>query len=457
MKNLRISVILCLFIACIAEANQLNIVENTVVAETDAYIIHFQAGAVTHLHNKLTAETYTSPTSEIQSTGVLTWAGELGYGDESILWVNQYDFQLKQIDPMTVRCDFVDRQTQFAIWLALDPGTGDFLIQQEASAKKKSLATIDWHFPNLKSENLEVILPSDGGFVINDANPRNLINFNYPSPFWEAQLVIGQKRTGGFSVRSTDNAFRYKQFTYNREDDSVSLGFSTENDAPFTDLTAIESVEWRINTHRGDWQVPASVYRDWMVETYNLDTFLAQRPSWVDDITFVVHGTHNDSGLPKLLKAHGIVPEQTIYISPRGEDDTTAQAVKDMGFWLFFSVNARGVFPDESIYEQFKKYQIVEPWGGEGRTFGTPGVSGQEWHLYVNPASSEWENYFVERIKRMYENAPFDGLYLDVSHLVPNDHNGDMYNVRTPQGAVRMRNRLLQEFPSIALLSESKP
>ena len=457
MKNLRISVILCLFIACVAQANQLDIVENTVVAETDAYIIHFQAGAVTHLYNKLTAETYTSLTSASADTAVLTWAGELGYGDESILWVNPTDFQLKQIDPMTVRCDFADGQTQLAIWIAIDPGTGDFLIQQEATSKKESVADIAWQIRNLESANLDVIVPRDGGSVINDADPREVVNCSYPSLYWEAQLMIGQKHNGGFSVQSTDKTFRYKHFTYVRENSRVSLGFSTENDAPFTELTAIESVEWRINTHRGDWQVPAGVYRDWMVEAYDLDTFLARRPSWVDDINFVVHGTHNDIGLPKLLKAHGIVPEQTIYISPRGEDDATAQAVRDMGFRLFFSANARGVFPDESIYEQFKKHQIVEPWSSEGHTFGTPGSTANHdaWHIYVSPASLEWEDYFIERIRRMYENAPFDGLYLDVSHLVPNDHNADMYGVRTPQGAIRMRTRLLQEFPSIALLGES--
>ena len=457
---------LVLLVAYIAEGH-FQIIDNIVIAETDRYVIHFEYGSVTHLHNKLTAETYTSPSNEPESTGVLTWAGEIDYGDESLLWLKTHDFQVKQIDALTVRCQFSDKQTRGVIWLSIDPDTSDFIIQQQAVSKKASLASIAWQLRNLKGESFDVIVPSDGGFVINDANPRNLISFNYPSPFWEAQLVIGQKRTGGFSVRSTDNSFRYKQLTYSRESDHVSLSFTTENDAPFRDLTAIKSVQWRINAHRGNWQVPAGVYRDWMIETFNLREFIAERPSWVDDVNFYFEGAHGNLEIPKLLKVYGIAPEQTIFASvvadgadPSGDYQIKpgmkefAKSVRDMGFPLVFVINARGVFPDEGTYGRFKKYQLIDPWSGKGHTYGTPGVSGQEWHIYVNPASLEWQNHFVRQIKRIFEEIPFDGVFLDVSHLVPNDHNADMYNMRAPHGARRLRNLLLNELPGIVLFGE---
>ena len=456
---------LLLVIACIAEAN-FQIIDNTVIAETDRYVIHFEYGSVTYLHNKLTAETYTLPSNEPESTGVLTWAGEIGYGDESLLWLNKHDFQVRQIDTMTVRCQFVDGQTILVIWLAIDPDTGDFLIQQQARTTKRSLASIAWELRDLNGD-LDVIVPSDGGFVINETALRSFVSFNYPSPFWEAQLVIGQKSDGGFSVRSTDNTFRYKQLTYSRESDNVSLSFTTENDAPFRDLTAIKSVQWRINTHSGDWQVPAGVYRDWMIETFNLQSFLAERPSWVDDVNFYFEGAHGNLDIPKLLKVYGIAPEQTIFASvvADGADASGnyqikpgmkefAKSVRDMGFPLVFVINSRGVFPEEGTYGRFKKYQIIDPWSGKGHTYGTHGVSGQEWHIYVNPASLEWQNHLVRQIKRIYEEIPFDGVFLDVSHLVPNDHNGDMYNMRAPQGARQLRNMLLKELPGLVLFGE---
>ena len=68
------------FIIYLSKANQLDIVDNKVIAEIDAYILHFEYGSVTHLHNKLIFETYTPPTNHPKNSRVLTWAGEMGSG-----------------------------------------------------------------------------------------------------------------------------------------------------------------------------------------------------------------------------------------------------------------------------------------------------------------------------------------------------------------------------------------
>ena len=42
-----------------AQSAELTILDNTVLAKTDAYEVQFKNGVITQLHNKLTVETYT--------------------------------------------------------------------------------------------------------------------------------------------------------------------------------------------------------------------------------------------------------------------------------------------------------------------------------------------------------------------------------------------------------------
>ena len=79
-RTLFLIVLFLLSCISIAQAeNRLDIVDNKVVAETDNYVVHFETGTLTYLHNKLTDETYTTQSSQ-RSFNSLYWAGELGRG-----------------------------------------------------------------------------------------------------------------------------------------------------------------------------------------------------------------------------------------------------------------------------------------------------------------------------------------------------------------------------------------
>ena len=53
--------ILCLSYSRTALSAEVTIVENSVFVKTDTYQVQFLDGAITHLSNKLTGETYTLP------------------------------------------------------------------------------------------------------------------------------------------------------------------------------------------------------------------------------------------------------------------------------------------------------------------------------------------------------------------------------------------------------------
>ena len=60
-----------------------------------------------------------------------------------------------------------------------------------------------------KCQDLDLILPADGGQIINTMSPFTSRSFNYPFS-WEVQLAILQGEQGGFFVRGADETFQFK-------------------------------------------------------------------------------------------------------------------------------------------------------------------------------------------------------------------------------------------------------
>ena len=164
---------------------------------------------------------------------------------------------------------------------------GDLLIEQKGTSDTEGVYGIQWGCVNLNVRNLDLILPADGGQIINTLCLHSLPeSFNYPFS-WEVQLAILQGEQGGFFVRGADETFQFKTLHYEKYIDSFALGFETQNQAPFDALTSAKSVVWRLNTYNGDWRVPARQYRDWMEQTFD-PWRLDEMPAWVGEIGLVV-------------------------------------------------------------------------------------------------------------------------------------------------------------------------
>ena len=76
--------------------------------------------------------------------------------------------------------------------------------------------------------------------------------------------------------------FQFKALHYEKDVESFTLGFETQNQAPFDALTSVKSVIWRLNTYSGDWRVPARQYQDWMERKHSSD--------WLGDWMRCQHG-----------------------------------------------------------------------------------------------------------------------------------------------------------------------
>ena len=461
-----LSAIFCLFYSHTARSAEVQIIDNSVFVETDTYQVQFTDGVITHLSNKLTEETYTLPLGVGGVTGFRGRSGLLKRDGRSI-WTDQATLtEARKIAPLKAEIVFRQERNEFRLFIGVDARSGDLLIEQEGTSEIAGAYGIQWGCVNLNSRNLDLILPAEGGQVIDSTTPVTSRSFNYPGS-WEVQLAILQGEQGGFFVRGTDETFQFKALHYEKDIESFALGFETQNQAPFDALTSAKSVVWRLNTYTGGWRVPARQYRDWMERTFE-PWRLDEMPTWVQDIGLVVICSLDTNMLD--LLAEQIYPTKTLlYVVGWRKDgydvnypDYTAkpefgnfvEVAHQHGFRVMPHTDLVGVSSYHPLYAKFQKFQFREPWGGNLIGWLWDEVNNPRRFAYINLASSEFRKHFVQQLREVWEEYRVDAFHLDISHVVVNDPNGLIAGVNAGQGNVLMHKELAEAMPGVVFSGE---
>ena len=468
-----LSGIFCLFYSQVVQSAEIKVVDNNVFVETDTYEIQFSDGVITRLYNKLTEETYTHPLGVGGVTGFRGRSGLLKRDGRSI-WTDQATLtEGRKISPLKAEIVFRQGQNECRLFIGVDARSGDLLIEQEGTSDTPGVYGIQWGCVNLNHRNLDLILPADGGQIINAMAPFTSRSFQYPFPSWEAQLAILQGEQGGFFVRGADATFQFKVLHYERYiDRSFALGFETQNQAPFDILASAKSVVWRLNVYSGDWRVPARQYQEWMEQTFK-PWRLDEMPAWVGEIGLVVTyiDPRLDVGILDKL-AEQVDPAKTLlYLNQWRREpfdvnfpDYTAkpelgrfvESARQHGFRVMLHVNLIGVNADHPRYAEFQKFQYRNPWTGN--------LMGWFWDrtdiprnriAAINPASAEFRKYFVQQLKEVWQKYGVDAFFLDVSARVENDANGLIEGLNAGQGNVLLHKELAAAMPSVVFGGES--
>lgn len=457
-------------------ANTLMLSEDgEVFAETDRYRASFKDGVLMHFHNKLTAETYTLP-PEGTSNG---WSGlsiqhKEGEDDHSELIDDTWEVETKRLAPLSVEVayysDYSDYRPDYRfdktvqIRISIDAATRDLVIQQHGISKH--IISIMWGCGYLNRQQIEVILPAGGGEIIDassEIGKRGFRHFEYPGR-WEAQLAILQGRDGGFFVRSTDTTFRFKAAYHVPSDQHFGMNFKTHNPAPFRDKHEITSVEWRLNTYRGDWQVPARIYRDWMENAFQPK----QLPTWVKDLELVIYAPYNplDPSILPLLAEHVNPSTTLLYLiawarglepdyPPVPEFGDYLKAAHSYGFRVMPRITFHGCSPNSPLYPVFEKYQLRHPTRGHKGGFQLDNPTYDYPTAFISPASKQFRKYVVEQMKTLYETYPIDALHLDINTSVTNDANGLIDGLTAAEGNVLLHQEFAEAMPGIVLGGEN--
>ena len=465
-------VIFCMLYIETAEPAELIIRDKTVFVKTDAYEVQFENGVITHLSNKLTAETYTLPLGVDYvptGTGISGRSGLLKRSGG--IWTNQATLtEARKVAPLKAEIVFRHGQSEFRLFIGVDARSGDLLLEQEGTSDTAGVYGIQWGCVNLDVRNLDLILPADGGQIINPMSPFTSRSFNYPFS-WEVQLAILQGEQGGVFVRGTDKTFQFKTLHYEKDLESFALGFETQNQAPFDALTSAQSVAWRLNTYSGDWRVPARQYRDWMEQTFK-PWRLDEMPAWVGEIGLVVTyiDPRLDVGILDRL-AEQVDPAKTLlYLNQWRKDpfdvnfpDYTAnpefgrfvESARQHGFRVMAHVNLLGVAPYHPLYAEVQKFQFRDPWSGNPMGWFWDRTGAPNRIAAINPASAEFRKYLVQQLKEVWQKYGVDAFFLDVSSLVANDANGLIEGLNAGQGNVLLHKELAAAMPGVVFGGES--
>ena len=465
------TLLLCFCLLTVPLYANITIEGDFVYVETDNYIVQFNQGVIEYIHNKLTDETYThpNPRGETGYTGVY-------WRDRKVLTRTATLVSATQLSSNAVELLYRQEGTDILLNIAVDPMTDDLLIDMEGVSDTPGIVTMQWGIGYLDIQSLSVIVPSDGGRIIDATSPKNFLNNFYPSSGWEAQLAIAQGARGGLYIRNTDNNLQFKRFVYERAEDGFAFNFATYNQAPFDDHTTGNSRLWRFNTYVGGWRVPARIYRDWMEKAFQPQR-LSDIP-WTEDITLVVKVNPGMVDVPEKL-AKLVDPTRTLLCldgwAEGGEWWTKGSAThhpdhfptwelpifledaEQYGFRVMLGTIAHGCSPSHPLYPHLRQYQYRDPWTGE--------LSSECWYelcphparyplAHISPASSEWRNLLVSSLKAVWEEYPVDAFFLDGNHYVINDGNGLIDGLNMAQGMALLHQELAEAMPGVVLAGE---
>ena len=450
------------------EPAELTILDNTVFVKTDAYEVQFENGVITQLHNKLTTETYTLPlgVGDVPA-GIRGRSGLLRRNDGHV-WTDEISLTaVRKVAPLKVELVFQQKQNEIRLFITVDERTGDLLIEQEGISDTAGVYGIQLGCGNLDVKNLDLILPAEGGQIIDTVSSITSKSFGYPGE-WEVQLAIIQGKQGGFFVRGADETFQFKALHYEKDIDGFALGFETQNQAPFDALMSAQSITWRLNTYAGNWHVPARQYRDWMEQTFK-PWRLSDMPTWVEEIGLVLICGLDMKVLDTL--AEQIDPAKTLlYVIGWRKDgydqnypDYTAkpefgkfvETAHQYGFRVMPHTNLMGVSEYHRFYAKFQKFQFRDPWNGKSKGWRWEEIDNPKRHAFINLASSEFRKLFIQQLKEVWEEYRVDAFHLDISHAVVNDANGLIEGLNAGQGNVLMHEELADAMPGIVFSGES--
>ena len=435
---------------------------DTLHVETDTYTVQFDRGVITYIHNKLTNETYTLP------PGTLGFRAQTGIlGIHKSVWARHATtVDAQKINPHQAEILFRQGGNEITLSIEVEAHTGDLLIGGNAVSDTAGVYGFQWGCENLDITNLKLILPVDGGQVIDASSPVTSRRFNYPG-LWETQLAILQGQQGGFFVRGTDETFQFKQFNCQKDNESIALDFQTHNQAPWDILTTAKSVVWRFNTYAGDYRVPAQIYRDWMETTFK-PWRLLDMPGWVQDIGLVVNGPLNIESLDRLSEL--VDPTKTLlylvgwrrdgydvsypdYTPKEGFGDFVEYAHQH-GFRVMPHVNLVGISPYHPLYPEFQSFQFRDPWSKEPIGWKWDETDNPKRHAWINNASSKFRNLLVQQLKAVWKKYRVDAFHLDISHVVVNDASGLIEGLNSARGNVLMHKELAEAMPGVVFSGE---
>lgn len=373
-----------------------------------------------------------------------------------------------QLSDVAARVVVAGEDSDRSLLITLDQATGDLCVVPRSKTSRRGVVSVRWNMSF--HPNADVILPCVNGMLVkSDSDFPGNDRFTWPSR-WNAQMIVSERDNYTCMVRSLDTTFKYKALCLARNGDKTTLGFESELVGPLWQNNTAGGVEWRINVYSGDWKVPASQYRDWLANTYNLEAKRAARPDWVDKIDFSIGWS---SAVPAELDALAKVypPERTlIHLSGWRTDeydhnypvytptkDTIAYMKKanEMGFKVMPHFNYFSVYYKNPFYQEVRDFQIRSAYDNEPQGWHWPPDTHDYTRMaYIHPGFGIWRRKLVEVVKEACDQLNAPVAFIDQTLCTWNTDNGLVENMTTVEGMWRLQEDFATIYPNMVLAGE---
>jgi len=345
-----------------------------------------------------------------------------------------------------------------------DLETGDLIFEPSAYSSRPGVLSCRWLLPGIR-EDLELVAPFFQGVKLPLSDPLLQRRWFWPQ-FWEAGLAILQGRQGGFWVHCRDDRYRYKALNI----EGGVPGFETEAYGPIDASLGAGGLLWRLNVYQGDWKTPASAYRDWLWEAYNLRAAEAARKPWIHDLRFALSWYNGDPAILDAIAQRVDPSKVLIHYSnwrtdpydenyPTFEPSDVAKAVfskaHDMGFHIMPHCNSVDMDPTHPAYHYLRDFQYRDVqtrrllgWGYDsdsGQVLGVPdsyhSLSQNRFRkvmVKIHPGLAMWRSILAEHILKAVQKVSTDAVFIDVTLCSHNLHNCLVESTTPTEGMKRL-------------------
>lgn len=377
------------------------------------------------------------------------------------------NISLHQVSGQRVEIVFHGWHGDGIISISADDNTGDLIIEPSAFSSRPEVLTCRWNMPGLKNE-LRLVAPLFQGVKLRLDDPL-IQDSRWPWPFfWEAGMAILQSDSGGIFIHTQDTHYTYKALKTGSVNDPFMIGLDTEAYGPIDNNLAAGGLSWRVNVFEGNWEVPASRYREWLWNAYDLKKEEERRKPWIHDIRFAISWCPGD---PQILDALAkkVNPSRVLLHFPDWRTDIYDQnyptyvassngrnfilKCREMGYHVMPHFNSIDMDPSHPTYNLIRDFQYrdietkhVMGWSWvDGKAIGVPESNDSRMHnrdknvmIKVHPGLSLWRSILGENILKASQDLDLDCVFIDVTLVTQNLHNCLVESITSTEGMRRL-------------------
>jgi hypothetical protein len=437
--------------------------------ETTTLSAVIEKGFLTSLKSKATGDELISPFDHKLSDAL-----QLIYRQGEAVDVGEQRFgsvESRQTSPSRAEIVFHNWHGDGIITVTADPDSGDLILEPSAYSSRPGVRSCRWLLKGIRTD-LKLVAPIYQGIFMPLDDPL-LRNSHWAWPqAWEAGFAILQGRQGGFWIHTRDPRFRYKALHIGSPSNPFSLAFDTEAYGPLDDNLAAGGLAWRINVHQGDWQVPATLYRDWLWQAYSLRAEELRRQPFIHKLGMAISWCPGDPTILNALSARVDPAKVLIHFSNWRKDaydenyptydasDSALQFLaraRQLGFHVMPHFNTLETDPNHPVYNAVRDFgyrdlesRKLQGWSWVNRkAIGVPESNSSRLShrshkvmVKIHPGLTAWRSILCEKVLQSARQASLSDVFVDVALVTGNLHNCLVENTTSTEGMHRLIGEL---------------